>query len=47
MKEKFKNFRKKYGRKALYAFLVYFVAKWTLTIFFGARLIDFFKDKMP
>ncbi len=30
---------KKYGKKALVIFLVYFVTKWTLTIVFGARII--------
>jgi hypothetical protein len=28
----------KHGKKALAIFLVYFVTKWTLTIFFGAKI---------
>jgi hypothetical protein len=38
------NFYKKYGKKALVIFLVYFVTKWTLTILFGAKIIAGFKD---
>ena len=37
---------KKHGKKAIVIFLVYFVVKWTLTIFFGAQIIAFFKDWM-
>ncbi|MFQ5448736.1 MAG: hypothetical protein ACE5FF_17570 [Saprospiraceae bacterium] len=33
---------KKHGKKALLIFLVYFVAKWTLTIVFGARILKSF-----
>lgn len=35
---------RKHGRKAIVAFLVYFVTKWTLTIFFGARIIAWVQD---
>lgn len=35
---------KKHGKKAIAIFLVYFVVKWTLTIFFGAKIIAFMKD---
>lgn len=34
----------KHGKKAVVLFLIYFVAKWGLTIFFGAEIIAFFKD---
>ena len=37
-----KNY-KKYGKKAIIVFLIYFVVKWTLTIFFGAQIIAYFK----
>jgi len=45
--EKFRNLRKKYGRNALYVFLLFFITKWIVTIIFGAQVIDFLKDKMP
>lgn len=35
---------KKYGRKAIVVFLIYFVVKWTLTIVFGAQIIACFKN---
>ena len=33
----------KHGKKAAAIFLVYFITKWGLTIFFGAKIITFFK----
>ena len=39
-----KNSYKKHGKKAVVIFLIYFVIKWTLTIFFGAQIIAFFKE---
>ncbi len=35
---------RKFGKKALYIFLVYFIAKWTLTLLFGARILAFLRD---
>lgn len=40
----FKKKYEKHGKKAFAVFLVYFVAKWALTIFFGAEIIAFFKN---
>jgi len=39
IKLKLKKLYAKHGKKALVIFLVYFVTKWTLTIFFGAKLV--------
>lgn len=44
IKARIKNFYKKNGKKMLIIFLVYFVAKWTLTIIFGAKLINIVKN---
>jgi len=38
-----KKKKEKHGKKAVAIFLVYFVTKWGLTIFFGAEIIAFFK----
>ncbi len=35
---------RKFGKKALYIFLVYFIAKWTLTLLFGAKILAFLRD---
>jgi hypothetical protein len=39
IKASLRIFLKKHGKKALFIFLVYFVAKWTLTIVLGAKLL--------
>lgn len=39
-----KKKRQKHGKKAVAIFLVYFVTKWTLTIFFGAEILAYFKN---
>jgi hypothetical protein len=43
IKTSLRIFFKKHGKKALFIFLVYFVAKWTLTIVLGAKLLESFK----
>jgi len=43
IKASLRKFYKKHGKTALLIFLVYFVAKWTLTIVFGAKLLESFK----
>ncbi|GEM_PF-1499097 len=35
---------RKFGKKALYIFLIYFVVKWTLTLLFGAKILAFLRD---
>ncbi len=35
---------RKFGKKALYIFLVYFITKWTLTLLFGAKILAFLRD---
>jgi hypothetical protein len=40
----FKAYLKKNRRRAVALFLVYFVAKWTLTLVFGAQLFAFVKQ---
>jgi len=37
---------KKNRKKLLAAYLVFFFAKWSLTIVFGARIFAFFKDAL-
>jgi len=39
IKYRLKKLYAKHGKKALIIFLVYFVTKWTLTIFFGAKIV--------
>lgn len=39
-----KKKQQKHGKKAVVIFLVYFVLKWGLTIFFGAEILAFFKN---
>ncbi|MCB9283636.1 MAG: hypothetical protein H6563_06125 [Lewinellaceae bacterium] len=39
-----KGWYKRNRRTVLVAYLVYFVAKWSLTIVFGARIVSSFKD---
>lgn len=39
-----KKIYKKNGKKAIVIFLIYFVVKWTLTIFYGAQIIAYFKN---
>lgn len=35
---------RKFGKKALYIFLIYFIAKWALTLLFGAKILAFLRD---
>lgn len=42
-KKTLRNLYKRHGKKALIAFGVYFVTKWTLTFIFGAQIIAFVK----
>lgn len=39
-----KNWYKRNRKTVITAYLVYFVAKWSLTIVFGARLVTEFKE---
>jgi hypothetical protein len=39
-----KSWFKRNRKKVIAAYLVYFVAKWSLTIVFGARLVANFKE---
>jgi len=44
VKKVLRKYYAKYGNKALLIFAIYFVAKWTLTIVYGAKLLAIVKD---
>lgn len=43
LSEILKTFYRRHGKKAVIAFLIYFITKWTLTILFGAQILTFIK----